>query len=62
MKRFAVDFKGQKNLVAYEICSAVGMIGLFIPALDGDYDFASYDFKARVARGEFREISIVKGN
>lgn len=57
---YAIDFKGHKNLVAQEIPSAVGMIGLYIPALDGDYDFRSYDFKDRVSRGEFRQISRVK--
>nr|DAF77098.1 MAG TPA: hypothetical protein [Caudoviricetes sp.] len=57
---YAIDFKGHKNLLAQEIPSAVGMIGLYIPALKGDYDFKSYDFKARVERGEFRPISKVK--
>ncbi|QIW87577.1 hypothetical protein Ab1vBOLIVR4_gp60 [Agrobacterium phage OLIVR4] len=57
---YAIDFKGHKNLLAQEIPSAVGMIGLYIPALDGDYDFKSYDFQARIARGEFRQISRVK--
>lgn len=57
---YAIDFKGQKNILAQEIPSAVGMIGLYIPALGGDYDFKSYDFQARVERGEFRQISRVK--
>jgi len=56
---FSIDFKGHKNILAQEICSAVGMRGLFIPALNGDYDFSSFDFNARVNRGEFRPVSKV---
>lgn len=53
---YRIDFKGLKNVIAQEIPSAVGMVGLYIPELGGDYDFKSYDFKARVARGEFRKV------
>lgn len=53
---YKVDFKGHKNVDAQEIPSAVGMVGLYIPALGGDFDFSSHDFKARVARGEFRKV------
>lgn len=54
---YKVDFKGLKNVDAQEIPSCVGSVGLSIPALGGDYDFRSYDFKGRVARGEFRKVS-----
>ena len=64
---FAIDFKGHKNLIAHEINSAVGMIGLYVPALvqDGcgsnsaEFDFRSFDFASRVANGEFRPVSKV---
>lgn len=56
VKMYKIDFKGLKNIDAQEIPSAVGMVGLFIPALGGDYDFSSFDFKARVSRGEFRKV------
>lgn len=53
---YKVDFKGHKNIYAQEIPSAVGMVGLFIPALGGDFDFSYIDFKGRVSRGEFRKV------
>jgi hypothetical protein len=54
---FAIDFKGQTNLIATEIPSAVGMRGLYVPDLGDAYDFLESDFNARVRSGAFRECS-----
>jgi hypothetical protein len=57
---FAIDFKGQTNLTAFEIVSAVGMRGFFIPELAGDYDFWTYNVEGMIARGELRPVSPVR--
>lgn len=54
---FAIDFKGHTNLIAVEIPSAVGMRGLYIRDLGGEYDFRHSDFDARIRAGSFRECS-----
>jgi hypothetical protein len=57
MSTYAIDFKGRKNLIAYEIPSAVGMIGFYIPDLDGDYDFFEYRWRGMLDRHEARPCS-----
>lgn len=57
---FAIDFKGQTNLTAYEIISAVGMRGFFIPELCGDFDFWTHRVEGMLASGELRPVSPVR--
>ncbi len=56
---FAIDFKGQTNLIAQEIVSAVGMRGFAIAGL-GDFDFWASTVEGMIARGELRPISLLK--
>lgn len=55
---FAIDFKGQYNLIAQEIVSAVGMRGFYIVGL-GDFDFWNSTVEGMIARGELRPISLI---
>lgn len=57
---FIVDIKGHKNLEAVEIPSAVGMRGLYIHELAGEYDYPTYEFEARLGNGVFRTASRTK--
>lgn len=65
--RYAIDFKDRKNLTAYEIPSAVGMTGLYIPELvapgcnanSAEYDFKNYRFQSMLRSGQVRPISIL---
>lgn len=56
---YAIDFKGRTNLLAQEIPSAVGMVGFYIHALGGDYDFPKSRFEGMIARNEARPVSFV---
>jgi hypothetical protein len=56
---YSIDFKGQRNLLAQEIPSAVGMRGFYIHALGGDYDFNASRFEGMVSRHEARPVSFV---
>lgn len=56
---FSIDFKGQTNLIAQEIVSAVGMRGFYIVGL-GDFDFWTDRVEGMIARGELRPISLLK--
>lgn len=59
MMFYAIDFKGQKNLLAQEIPSAVGMVGFYIHALDGEYDFHTYRFEEMKRTDQARPVSFV---
>ncbi|MBO4228029.1 hypothetical protein [Bradyrhizobium neotropicale] len=54
---FAIDFKGQTNLLAQEIPSAVGMRGFYIGALKGEYYFFRYDCEKMLKEGTLRPCS-----
>lgn len=51
---FVIDMKGRQNLRAYEIPSAVGMRGLFVPELKGEFDFIGSRFEAMQRAGQLR--------
>lgn len=57
---FSIDFKGQTNLTAQEIPSAVGMRGFYIVELEGDYDFWTHRVEGMIASGELRPISRIR--
>ena len=60
MSQFVIDFKGQENLAAQEIPSAVGMRGLYIgDSLDGEYDFPAYRFEQMLRDGTLRPASYI---
>lgn len=56
---YAIDFKGQENLLAQEIPSAVGMRGFYIHALNGEYDFDKERFASMIRNNQARECSFV---
>lgn len=58
---FAIDFKGQINLTAVEIPSAVGMRGFYIPELNGEYDFQTYRIEGMLRSGDLRPVSKRRG-
>lgn len=53
---FAIDFKGQTDLIAQEILSAVGMRGLFIQGM-GEFDFDAARFGFMIRSGQLRPCS-----
>lgn len=56
---YSIDFKGHRNLLAQEIPSAVGMVGFYIHALDGDYDFHTHRFEEMKRTNVARPVSFV---
>lgn len=56
---YAIDFKGQTNLLAQQIPSTVGMVGFYIHALGGEYDFFTSRFEGMLSRNEARPVSFV---
>ena len=56
---FAIDFKGQNNLTAQEIPSAVGMRGFYIGELKGEYDFCKYRVESMLRDGTLRPASYI---
>lgn len=56
---YAIDFKGHRNLLAQEIPSAVGMVGFYIHALGGDYDFGASRFEEMKRTNAARPVSFV---
>jgi hypothetical protein len=56
---YAIDFKGQTNLLAQRIPSAVGMVGFYIHALGGEFDLLASRFASMLSSNEARPVSFV---